>query len=155
VAALLALNTASTEASALTGEAEIMLRQRIDALEDAHDAVVGIQQRFGQRMDALNAAHDAVVGIEQIAPDRLFDLACEAHASATRLSNEDASAFTRRLIKLRKAMRYDLRGADIPSPEELDRMADTAIELDRMWDTAVSNTTTFLAKGDASARPVT
>ena len=33
VAALLALNTASTEASALAGEAEIRLGQRIDTLE--------------------------------------------------------------------------------------------------------------------------
>jgi hypothetical protein len=72
------------------------------------------------------------VGVEQIAPDRLFDLACEALASASRPTNEDALAFVRRAIKLRKAMRYDLRGADIPSPEELDRMADIAISKEAM-----------------------
>jgi hypothetical protein len=110
VAALLALNTASIERSH-PSEAELM--QKIDA---AHDA------------------HEAVVGVEQIAPDRLFDLACEALASAFRPTNEDASAFPRGVIKLRKAMQSDLRGDDIPSSEELDRMADRAI----------SNTTTFL-----------
>jgi hypothetical protein len=103
VAALLALNTASIiETSAPdAGVAEIR-----------------------QKIDAAMVAHEAVVGVELIAPDRLFDLASLALASApTTTTNEDA-AFARGLIKLRIAMRYDLQGADIPSPEKLDRMAD-------------------------------
>jgi hypothetical protein len=105
VAALFALNTASID-------------------ERSHHA--GLAE-IRQRIDAALAAHDAVVGIEQIAPDRLFDLACEAMESASGPTDEDATAFVRRTFKLRKAMSYDLRGVDIPSPEELDRMADEAL----------------------------
>ena len=120
VAALLAVNTASIEASALQAR----------------------EAESRQLIDAAKAAHDAVVEVELIAPDRLRDLAIEAMGSASQHTKEDTPEFAQRpikLIKLRVAMRYDLRGADIPSPEELDRMADIAI----------SNTTTFLAKGDA------
>ncbi len=104
VAALPALNTASTRASGQhAGVAEI-----------------------SQRIDAAMAAHDAVVEVELIAPDRLRDLAFEALAGAIWQARSQAP-WPRAGIKLRHAMRYDVQGADIPSPEELDRMADKAM----------------------------
>lgn len=120
VAALFALNTAyqapSTEEPSPASETEI--RRLIDAAQ--------------ARLDAGLAAHDAIVGVEQIAPDHLFGLACEALASASKPTTEGEPTFAWRVIKLRTAMHYDLRGAAIPSPEELDRMADIAMSSGRI-----------------------
>ena len=80
----------------------------------------------GRLIDASQAAHAAVVDMELIAPDRLRDLAFETMGSASPATKEDTPGFVRLAIKLRKAMASDLRGADIPSPEELDRVADIA-----------------------------
>jgi hypothetical protein len=89
-------------------------------------------------IDALQAARAAVVEMELIAPDGLHDLALETMGSASQAAEGDTPGFARLAIKLRKAMASDLRGLDIPSPEELDRAADIA----------TSNTTAFYAKGD-------
>jgi len=113
VAALLALCTASTRAS---GE---------------HAGVAEISQQI----DAATAAHDAVVEVELIAPDRLRDLAFEALDGAVGRPGATA-AWPRAGIKLRHAMRYDVQGADIPSPQELDRMADKAMSTPG-WTSAV------------------
>jgi hypothetical protein len=94
-----------------------------------------------RRIDAAQAAHAAVVDMELIAPDRLRDLAFQTMGSASQATKGGTPGFTRLAIMLREAMASDLRGLDIPSLEELDRAADTAI----------SNTTAFdafYAKGD-------
>jgi hypothetical protein len=114
VSALLELNVASTLASA---------------------SLPGAPSRL---IDASQAAHAAVVDMELIAPDRLRDLAFETMGSASQVTKDGTPGFVRLAIKVRKAMASDLRGLDIPSPEELDRAADTA----------TSNTTAFYAKGD-------
>jgi hypothetical protein len=70
VEALFTLHTASIRASAIDhSEAEIR-----------------------QSIDAALAAHDAVLQVELIAPERLWDQAAKALASAS--ATEDASAFT-------------------------------------------------------------
>lgn len=115
----------------LDAQKRVIYARCMEALFTLNTASIGAsaihhrEPEIRQQIDAALAAHDAVLQVELIAPERLHEQACVALASAS--AREEASAFTREGIKLRAAMRNDLRGADVPSPEELDRIADKAI----------------------------
>ncbi len=80
-----------------------------------------------QALDATQVAYRTVSDLDLIAPNPVRELAAEAAAAAANCAHQDVLAFTRVGAKLRMAMRYDLRGIDIPSPDELDRLADLAL----------------------------
>ena len=77
--------------------------------------------------EALAVLYNVTVDIQLIAPDPVRVLAVEAMTAAAKSAMYTDSAYTRGVLKLRTAMRYDLQGIDIPSPAELEYMANMAM----------------------------
>lgn len=111
--ALTALASASLEQETITANAAMRGDTRIAAIR--------------KRADALTVAQNIIAELELIAPGRLRELAKESLECASACTQKNSSVFTHGAAKLRVAMRYELQGTEIPSTEELDRAASSAI----------------------------
>jgi hypothetical protein len=76
-----------------------------------------------RREEALTTALNIIAEFELFAPDALCKIASEALQGASTCTRESSHEFTSKAARLRIAMRRDLQSIEIPSPEELDRLA--------------------------------
>lgn len=113
--------------SAVTALAAANMEQKALASDPKTGATFNLDATR-KRMAAAQAVQDSMAEMALISSNNMLDnIANEAFIGATNCTRDDMLAFTRGAAKLRAALRNDLRGTEISSPEELDRMIDIAL----------------------------
>jgi hypothetical protein len=111
--ALTALEMASLEQESIAASPQIRGEPRITAIK--------------RRTEALATARNIAAELELLAPSHVRELANESLEIASTCSRENEQEFTRGMMKLRVAMRYDLDGSETPNFKGLDGAAHSAI----------------------------
>jgi hypothetical protein len=123
--ALRVLAAASLELSAIQSAPNIPSATRLGAIR--------------KRIEATQAANTCVIELGLTSGSiQLRNLANDAFKAACTCSRENAKPFIRETAKLTASLRDDLRGTEISSPEELDRMVDVALDRNSPETTASS-----------------
>lgn len=73
------------------------------------------------------SAHNAGAEIDLIAPSKICELEAEAHDKATKCERRTQDEFLLARSRLRIAMRYHLKGLDIPGHHELSELAENEL----------------------------
>lgn len=113
LAALTVLAAASREQEAIVTKPEIRGEARIAAIK--------------KRTDAVAVARNIAAELDLLASDPLRGLVGEALQTASLCNRENDQAYAQEVARLRVAMRYDLRGPEMPNLKELDRITHAAI----------------------------
>ena len=113
LAALTALATLSMERDGANSNAKASPAYRTSVLR--------------QWLAAMHAGMAALAEVELIAPDIVRELAQRAFAASRASTQTDATSFIRTVGVVGVAMRYDLRGTEMPSLEVMERIGHQAM----------------------------